>query len=482
MASGDFCEHDWPGSGCEECAAERKERAMEYAADDRKVDYPFTHYVHRNSGGSVFVKDADLFRKQGGLTTEWGKKWTGVIAKDDDDALNIAARIFKNIPEGRPKSTSDQSHVMSRGDRLRRIESVLTISSAGHAPAGELADMILTALDEPHVQINDLGDHMTLRRVSDYTALEYRVMAHILNEGSEARREGTNNPYKVNSIEHLLHAEGWLKEDLRLALIKADPKYAQSQLAHDRNRGQIDHAELGADAMKWAEAFVKITSKPVFDPSNFSDVDFMVGWFANAIEATRMADRDDRPDKEKELFKQGYSAGFKDCRRDDRRKSAWQDWVLQLPIMQQSVLAAAIRAPDGMRKHHPAKMLIRWYRRSVLLSAFDGRALLNPYEGGGGSFTGPLTSQYTEDQMADEFMLARDEMSLHYYAHMMHAAQIVGCYHPDDYVRDFWDQLYRRMVNALHLEPESYIAMAQRLSDDQDKWTARSDEAGSCSD
>ena len=84
--------------------------------------------------------------------------------------------------------------------------------------------------------------------------------------------------------------------------------------------------------------------------------------------------------------------------------------------------------------------------------------------------------------MADEFMIARDEMSLHYYAHMMHAAQIIGCYHPDEYVRDFWDKLYNRMVNALHLKPETYLAMAQRLSDDPQAWGERSDEAASCTD
>jgi len=390
----------------------------EQEADGRRAGAPVTHYVHMNTGGRVFVKEASLFEAQGGLLGTWGVAWHGIHARDLEDARRIGQEMFARKKE-HGKTIPIKTGGTDRNERLRRIEGVLMIPSAGRASASELSDMILTALDEPQVRLDDLCDHMALRRVPDYTALEYRVVAHLLNEGSEARRHGTHNPHKGNSIEHLLHAEGWLKEDLRLALIDASPSYARSQ-------------------------------------------GFSV------------------QDKESTLFKNGYEAGFKDAQLE--RKSAWQDWVLRLTIMQQSVLASAVRAPDGMRKFHPAKMLVRWYRRSVLVSAFDGKPLLDPHAPGGGSFTGPLTGDYTVQQMQDEFMLARDEMSLHYYAHMMHAAQIIGCYHPDDDVRDFWETLYKRMVNALHLNTESYSQMALRLSDDPAAWDERSDEAGSCSD
>lgn len=39
--------------------------------------------------------------------------------------------------------------------------------------------------------------------------------------------------------------------------------------------------ELGDDARKWAEAFCEIVRENKIDPL---DVDFMTGWFANAIE------------------------------------------------------------------------------------------------------------------------------------------------------------------------------------------------------
>lgn len=50
-----------------------------------------------------------------------------------------------------------------------------------------------------------------------------------------------------------------------------------------------------------------------------------------------------------------------------------QAWVLGIPLMQQSVLFAAIRAPDGLRKDHPVK---------VLMAAFDVAAVTLIVKGG----------------------------------------------------------------------------------------------------
>jgi len=38
-------------------------------------------YVHYN-GASVFVKEAEFFKSQGGLTADWGKAWRGPIAAE----------------------------------------------------------------------------------------------------------------------------------------------------------------------------------------------------------------------------------------------------------------------------------------------------------------------------------------------------------------------------------------------------------------
>lgn len=177
---------------------------------------------------------------------------------------------------------------------------------------------------------------------------------------------------------------------------------------------------------------------------------------------------------------------------------AQQTWVLEIPIMQQSVLFAAIRAPDGLRKDHPVKVLMRWYRRCVLLSAFDKRALTDPFEPGGGSFTGPFTQDHAKqycgnvgagfywcgntvpyepwtafNHMRKVYLAHVDEMPHHFQLHFMHAAQIVGVHHSDPGIREWWKHFYHMIVNDAHLNPESDAAMNLRLSDNSAEWMAR---------
>ncbi len=167
-------------------------------------------------------------------------------------------------------------------------------------------------------------------------------------------------------------------------------------------------------------------------------------------------------------------------------RPAQQDWVCRLTIMQQSVLFAAIRNADGVPKRHPSKGLLRWYRRCVLLSAFDSRALSTPNEPGGGSFTGTLSNDssnpWSLEQAADYFVDARDEMTLHYYAHAMHAFEIVGFKHPDIHTREFWRGVYVRLCEALHMHPETEPEMDRRLGDIEALWQERNDPSSVCSD
>lgn len=170
-----------------------------------------------------------------------------------------------------------------------------------------------------------------------------------------------------------------------------------------------------------------------------------------------------------------------------------QSWVLEIPFMQQSVLFAAVRAPDGLRKDHPVKVLLRWYRRCVLLSAFDKRVLPNPFEPGGGSFTGPFERHHAEaitgrsihpadwhtlsaaifNDMRSVYLRHVDEMPHHFQLHFMHAAQIVGVHHDDAYIRAWWWEFYLMIVNDAHLHPEMPEEMNLRLSDNDAEWRAR---------
>lgn len=143
--------------------------------------------------------------------------------------------------------------------------------------------------------------------------------------------------------------------------------------------------------------------------------------------------------------------------------------------MQQSVLIAAVRGPDGIRKDHPVKVLCRWLRRSILKSAFDGAELSNPYQLGGGSFTGPcFTGEVKDlDHAAQLYLRSVDELPHHFQLHLMHAAEILGYKHPTEFTRKWWNKFYLMVVNDGHLFPESENLMDLRLGDSEAGWRAR---------
>lgn len=181
--------------------------------------------------------------------------------------------------------------------------------------------------------------------------------------------------------------------------------------------------------------------------------------------------------------------------------SVLQKWVEDLTFMQQSVLLTSVRGPDGIRKYDPPKMLLRWYRRCILISALDNQVLNNPVDPRGGSFTGPSVdkSHYTTANSSsatdalylkcmehweeyvkphvDAYLKDLDAIPHHFQTHFMHAIHIVGVYHPDLRIRSFWKSLYIRLVNEMHLYPEPDEAMAKRLGDNRDDWLARGDPA-----
>jgi hypothetical protein len=157
---------------------------------------------------------------------------------------------------------------------------------------------------------------------------------------------------------------------------------------------------------------------------------------------------------------------------------------MERTLMQQAVLMAAVRCEDGTPKRHPMKDMVRLLRRAVFVSSFSGKEFDDPWEdeGQGGSFSKPLLQNQTILEVTNAFIDSRDEMSLHYYGHFMHAAHIIAVHHPDYFNREIFRALYLRMVNCLHLMPEPDEAMEQRLSDSAAAWKAREDLSTNCSD
>lgn len=160
-----------------------------------------------------------------------------------------------------------------------------------------------------------------------------------------------------------------------------------------------------------------------------------------------------------------------------------QPWTHDLPMMQQTVLLTAVRGPDGLSKYNSVKMLLRWFRRCTLLSAMDGCALTNPYTSNGGSFTGPSLEfdggiwENGMNKLVDEYLKVLDGIPHHYQLHFMHASEIIGYKHPDRRIRDWWNNLYFRLVNDMHLHPESQQELDERLGDNREGWLKRADPA-----
>lgn len=164
------------------------------------------------------------------------------------------------------------------------------------------------------------------------------------------------------------------------------------------------------------------------------------------------------------------------------RPSVVQQWVTELPMMQQTVLLTAVRGPDGLPKYHPTKFVLRWYRRCILLSALDGKVLADPAERNGGSFTGPSVDSLNlwpeqMDERVTEYLRSLDEVPHHFQMHLMHAVEILGYKHPDFQVRAWWHRVYVRLVHDMHLWPETQEQLDKRLGDSREGWLARGDVA-----
>lgn len=55
------------------------------------------YYVHFN-GAAVFVKEAEFFKSQGGLTEDWGKAWKWLEADGIEHARLLGEIHFKKAP------------------------------------------------------------------------------------------------------------------------------------------------------------------------------------------------------------------------------------------------------------------------------------------------------------------------------------------------------------------------------------------------
>jgi len=129
-------------------------------------------------------------------------------------------------------------------------------------------------------------------------------------------------------------------------------------------------------------------------------------------------------------------------------RSVVQNWVFHTPMRMQAVLLSAIRGCDGKSKEDPSKAVVRALRRIILHNA-------DP--------TNSFMKEELYNERVDAFVGDIDQYPVHFIMHLTHAAEIVGYKHPDHLIRGRWLDIYRKLVKALHLNPELENQLDVRL-------------------
>jgi hypothetical protein len=137
--------------------------------------------------------------------------------------------------------------------------------------------------------------------------------------------------------------------------------------------------------------------------------------------------------------------------------SVLRDWTMDLPLRHQGVLVAAVRGCDNAPKENSAKPVVRALRFAFMNPA-DPREVGLP-----SAFMAPDLS--SED--IGNFLRDWDHYPIHFVQHLMHAAEVIGYKHPRDKTRYIFDELYFRIVQKLHLNPETEEQMDARLMEDR---------------
>jgi len=145
-----------------------------------------------------------------------------------------------------------------------------------------------------------------------------------------------------------------------------------------------------------------------------------------------------------------------------KKKSVLKDWVQELGLRFQGVLVSGIRGCDVSPRHDTSKILQRIYRYVILNTHCEDAAKSK-------SFILKAGIGETRERM-EQMLEDCDHYPLHYIMHFVHAAEILGYYHPDIERRDLWNSFYQQCCKKFHLKPESQAEQLERLEAEEDRF------------
>jgi len=146
---------------------------------------------------------------------------------------------------------------------------------------------------------------------------------------------------------------------------------------------------------------------------------------------------------------------------DARHPSVVKDWLRELPLRMQSTVLLSLRGPDGCSKENGAKVICRELRFVVLNPAFPKALFPNKSED---IFMGTQTG-YCSWDVAEAFWSDHDAYPHHWLMHLLHAAEIIGQFHPDGFVSTFWFSFYEAGCRTFHMNTETIEQLEDRLAD-----------------
>ena len=125
-----------------------------------------------------------------------------------------------------------------------------------------------------------------------------------------------------------------------------------------------------------------------------------------------------------------------------------QEWMAELSWKQQSVILSSLRGPDNSRPGS-IKIINRWLRGVTQNNADSSTDYM----------------KYLHHPSVEELQRDLEYCTIHYYAHLMHAMEIIGYNHPDKKIAETATGYYYNMVDFLHLNPEMKDQLSKRLED-----------------
>lgn len=158
----------------------------------------------------------------------------------DHDA--IAARVRQNREAGTPGpwALSASGYNVMRGKTAATVAvaqpSDFSLSDARRISALPDLEAAYLALYDEVKRLRAERDAGTRTVPAGQTPLDDKLnhrFLDVIREGEAARDAGTASPYHGHSLEHCLHATGWVSRDLRLALDEARARAEKAEAERD---------------------------------------------------------------------------------------------------------------------------------------------------------------------------------------------------------------------------------------------------------